>query len=78
MNTAIADLNSSTELFSPPRHPKHTITEKLKKGTNNIDCSLKQIISLVKCDECEFVTRNNKELKSHFRKQHAVKQTEKD
>ena len=77
MNTAIADLDSSTELFSPPRHPKSTITEKIKKGTKNIDCSLKQIISLVKCDECEFVTRNKKELKSHIRKQHAVKGTDK-
>ena len=76
MNTVIADLDSSMELFSPPRHPKPAITQNLKKGPKNVDCSLKQIIRLVKCDECEFVARNKEKLKSHTRKPHDVKETD--
>ena len=75
MNTVIADLDSSMEL-PPPSHPKPAITQNLKKGPKNVDCSLKQIIRLVKCDECEFVARNKEKLKSHTRKPHDVKETD--
>jgi hypothetical protein len=66
MNTVIADLDSSMELFSPPRHPKPAKTQNFKKGPMNFDCSLKQIICLVKYDECEFVARNKEKLKSIY------------
>ena len=57
MDKAIANLDSSTETDSSLKHSKPAISERLKNSANVINCSLDQIIKLVKCEECEFVAK---------------------
>ena len=59
--------NNATSL----KHSKPAISERLKKSANVINCSLDQIIKLVKCEECEFIAKN-KGLTWHVRKHHDV------
>ena len=72
MDKAIANLDSSTETDSSLKHSKPAISERLKNSANVINCSLDQIIKLVKCEECEFVATNKKGLTWHVRKHHNV------
>ena len=72
MDKAIANLDSSTETDSSLKHSKPAISERLKNSANVINCSLEQIIKLVKCKECEFVAKNKRGRTWHVRKHHDV------
>ena len=60
MDDAIANLDSSTETVSSTKQSKPEISEILTKSANVTNCSLDKIISLARCDECEFVAENKK------------------
>ena len=72
MDKAMASLDSSTETDSHPKHSKPAISEILKESANIINCSLDKLISLVRCDKCEFVAENKNCLTWHVRKHHCV------
>ena len=71
MDKAIANLDSSTETDSSLKHSKPAISERLKNSANVINCSVDQIIKLVKCEEYEFVAKK-RGLTLHVRKHHDV------
>ena len=75
MDDAIANLDSSTETVSSTKQSEPEISERLTKSANVINCSLDKIISLARCDECEFVAENKKSMTWHVRKHHGVPET---
>ena len=68
MDKAISNLDSSTKTDSSLKHSKPAISE----SANVINCSVDQIIKLVKCEECELVAKNKTDLTWHARKHHDV------